>query len=159
MQGTKQVAGAIISSTLTTICVFLPMIFTSGYVRQMMLPFAMTIGFALLASLVVAIFVVPVIGSSILKKYREKSHPVFDAICNVYAKVLAFCLKVKIIPLALAIGLLIFSISGVFRMGISVLPDMTTQQITVSCEMPEDMSKEEAYDTAEIGRASCRERV
>ena len=149
VQGTKQVAGAIISSTLTTICVFLPMIFTSGYVRQMMLPFAMTIGFALLASLVVAIFVVPVIGSSVLKKYREKSHPVFDTICNVYAKVLAFCLKVKIIPLALAIGLLVFSISGVFRMGISVLPDMTTQQITVSCEMPEDMSKEQAYDTAD----------
>lgn len=149
VQGTKQVAGAIISSTLTTICVFLPMIFTSGYVRQMMLPFALTIGFALLASLAVAIFVVPVIGSAILKKHREKSHPIFDRICNIYAKILAFFLKIKIIPLALAVGLLVFSIAGVFKMGISVLPDMTTQQITVGCKMPENMTKEEAYDTAD----------
>lgn len=149
LQGTKQVAGAIISSTLTTICVFLPMIFTSGYVRQLMLPFALTIGFALLASLVVAMFVVPVIGSVLLKKYKEKTHPFFDKVCAVYTKILGFCLKVKIVPLALAIALLAFSVFGVMRMGISVMPDMTTQQIAVSCKMPDDTTKEDAYATAD----------
>lgn len=149
VQGTGQVAGAIISSTLTTICVFLPMVFASGFVRQLMLPFALTIAFALLASLVVALFVVPVIGSNILKKYKPKEHRIFDAICNVYAKILSFCLKIKLIPLAIAIALLVFSIGGVLNMGVSILPDMTTEQIAISCEMPEDVTKDEAYDMAD----------
>lgn len=149
VQGTGQVAGAIISSTLTTICVFLPMVFTSGYVRQLMLPFALTIAFALVASLVVALFVVPVIGSNILKKYKPKKHRIFDAVCNGYAKVLSFCLKVKIIPLAVAVALLVFSISGVLNMGISILPDMTTEQIAITCEMPEEATKDEAYAMAD----------
>lgn len=149
VQGTKQVAGAIISSTLTTICVFLPMIFTGGYVRQLMLPFALTIGFALIASLLVALLVVPVVGSVILKKHKETRHPVFERIQKIYAKVLGFCLKVKLIPLALAIALLALSIYEVARMGISVLPDMTTEQISVTATMPEDMDKETAHETAD----------
>jgi len=52
-QGAKQVAGPIIASTLTTICVFLPMVFTTGLVAELMVPFALTISYALTASLIV----------------------------------------------------------------------------------------------------------
>ena len=72
VHGAKQVAGAIISSTLTTVCVFLPMIFTTGMVRQLMLPFALTISFALLASLLVALTVVPTLGSVVLRRSVPK---------------------------------------------------------------------------------------
>lgn len=55
VQGTKQVLGPIIASTITTICVFLPMVYTSGTVSQMLIPFSFTISYSLIASLLVAI--------------------------------------------------------------------------------------------------------
>lgn len=149
VQGTKQVAGAIIASTLTTICVFLPMIFASGYVRQLMLPFALTIGYALTASLLVALLVVPVIGSAILKKHKERRHPLFDRVQRAYGKVLAFFLRFKIIPLVVAVALLVWSVYEVGRMGISVLPEMTTEQIGVTVQMPEEMDRDTARETAD----------
>ena len=149
VQGTKQVAGAIIASTLTTICVFLPMIFSSGYVRQLMLPFALTIGYALTASLLVALLVVPVVGSAILKKHRERKHLLFDRVQRLYGKVLAFFLRFKIIPLAIALILLGYSVYEVGRMGITVLPEMTTEQISVIVQMPEEMDRDTAHETAD----------
>lgn len=149
VQGTKQVAGAIIASTLTTICVFLPMIFTGGYVRQLMLPFALTIGYALTASLLVALLVVPVIGSAILKKHKERRHPLFDRVQKVYGRVLAFFLRFKIIPLTLAVLLLGWSVYEVGRMGISVMPEMTTEQIDVMVRMPEETDRDTARETAD----------
>ena len=71
VQGAKQVGGPIIASTLTTVCVFLPMIFTTGIVAELMVPFALTITYALTASLIVALSIVPTAGSIVLKKTKE----------------------------------------------------------------------------------------
>ncbi len=149
VQGAKQVAGPIISSTLTTICVFMPMIFTSGLVAELMVPFAMTISYALTASLVVALTVVPTAGSIMLKKTKEKSYPLFERVQSVYGKLLAFCLRFKIIPLALAILLLVICIREVMRMGITMLPDMTGEQLSITVDVPEDTEKEEAFALAD----------
>lgn len=62
---------------------------------------------------------------------------------------LAFCLKVKVVPLAIAIGLLVYSIWAVMRMGIVMIPDMTSNQIEISVQMPEDTDKEECYKRAD----------
>lgn len=149
VQGAKQVAGAIMASTLTTICVFFPMVFTTGLVRQLMLPFALTISFALMASLVVAVTVVPTMGSAMLRNVRPKEHKIFDRIQNVYGRVLAFCLRFKIIPLAVATALLVFCINQVMRMGIVLLPDMGSEQISVTVEMPEEYDRKTAYKKAD----------
>ena len=69
--GARQVAGAIMSSTLTTVCVFLPMVFTTGMVLELLSDMAWTITFSLLASLIVALTVVPCAGSTVLRKQRE----------------------------------------------------------------------------------------
>lgn len=149
VQGAKQVAGPIISSTLTTICVFMPMIFTSGLVAELMVPFAMTISYALTASLVVALTVVPTAGSILLERTKEKRYPLFEKMQNAYGKLLAFCLRFKMIPLALAIVLLVICVREVLRMGITMLPEMTGEQIALTVNVPEDTEKEDAFALAD----------
>ena len=149
VQGARQVSGAIISSTLTTICVFFPIVFTSGLVRQLMLPFSLSIVFALLASLLVAMTVVPVMGSALLKKTTPRQHKVFDKIQDLYGVILSFFLKVKIIPLGVAAGLLAFCVVEVLRMGIVLLPDAGSDQITLEAKLDEELTQEECYEIAD----------
>lgn len=150
VQGGKQVEGAIIASTLTTICVFLPLIFTDGMVRQLMLPFALTIAFSLIASLVVALTVVPTLASALLRRQKTAKNLFFDRILDAYGRALDFCLRVKIVPMALAIALLAFSVFGVTRMGIVLIPDMASEQISVNIDLDdEEADKDTAYALAD----------
>lgn len=149
VQGTKQVAGAIIASTLTTVSVFAPMIFTTGTVRELMMPISLTIIYTLCASLLIAMTVVPATGSTLLKNSVEKRHPLFEKVQDVYGRMLGFCLKVKVVPLAVAIAFLVFSIWAVVRMGIVMIPEMTSNQIEISVQMPEDIEKNTCYKMAD----------
>ena len=149
VQGARQVQGPILASTLTTICVFLPMIFTNGYTRQLMLPFALTISYALIASLLVALTVAPTMGSLMLKQSREIKHPWFDRILQGYGRVLTFCLRFKAVPLLVSVLLLAFSVVEVARMGIVMIPDVSSDQITVSLQLDEDTEKEDACALAD----------
>lgn len=149
VQGAKQVGGPIIASTLTTVCVFLPMIFTTGLVAELMVPFALTISYALAASLLIALTIVPTAGSIILRKTSKKRYPWMDKVQEAYAKVLAFCLKIKIIPLALAVALFAICVYQVMQMGITLLPEMTGEQISISMQVTEGTEKEDAYAMAD----------
>jgi len=146
VQGAKQVAGAIIASTLTTVCVFLPMIYTSGLVNDLLAPMCLTIVFCLLASLIIALTVVPAAGSTLLRNSKPKEHPLFDKVMVYYEKALSFCLKFKFVPLLAALALLVFSGFMVVRMGVVVIPDMTMNQIQATIEFPEDVTRSEAYE-------------
>ena len=149
VQGARQVAGSIVSSTLTTICVFLPLVFTTGMVRELLSDMAWTITFSLLASLVVALTVVPCAGSTVLKKQKEIKHPLFDKVLNGYEKLLRFCLRRKAVPLALAIVLLGVSVWRVATMGIVMIPDMSSNQLSITVTMPDKTAKEDAFATAD----------
>lgn len=149
VHGAKQVAGAIISSTLTTVCVFLPMIFTTGMVRELMLPFALTISFALLASLLVALTVVPTLGSVVLRRSVPKEDKLLLKIQNAYGKALDFCLRRKYVPLTVAVALLAFCVVMVARMGIVVIPEMNSDQIFLQVEMDEDLDQDACYAKAD----------
>ncbi|MCD7858262.1 MAG: efflux RND transporter permease subunit [Clostridiales bacterium] len=149
VQGVRQVSGALVASTLTTICVFLPMIFTTGYTRELMYPMALTIGYVLIASLVVALTVVPTVASTLLKNVKPKSHPWFDKLVNAYGKALDFCLRVKVVPLGLAIALFGVAVFGVAQMGLVMIPDMSSNQISITVAMPEDYDQDTAYATAD----------
>jgi HAE1 family hydrophobic/amphiphilic exporter-1 len=70
ISGTREVASAITSSTLTTVAVFLPLGFVGGLVSQFFLPFALTVTFALLASLICALTVVPVLASLFIDRIK-----------------------------------------------------------------------------------------
>lgn len=146
VQGARQVAGAITASTLTTVCVFLPMIYTSGLVNDLLTPMCLTIVFCLMASLLIALTVVPAAGSTLLRGSAQKEHKLFDKVMGLYGKALEFCLAHKFIPLLTALGLLALSGLLVIRMGIVVIPDMTMNQLQATIEYPEEVSREESYD-------------
>lgn len=149
VQGARQVAGAIIASTLTTVCVFVPIVFTEGLTRQLMMDMALTIGYSLGASLIVALTVVPCSGSTLLRKARDIPHPWFDRVTAAYEKVLRFCLKVKAVPLTLAIVLLAFSVWRVLNMGLVLIPEISSNQVSVNVTMPETNDKETSIATAD----------
>ncbi|KAI4451990.1 hypothetical protein C823_006558 [Eubacterium plexicaudatum ASF492] len=106
-----------------------------------MVPFALTISYALTASLIVALTVVPTAGSVLLKKTKEKRYPFFERVQKVYGSMLAFCLKWKLVPLVLTILLLVICIREVMCMGITMMPEMTGEQISISATVPEDTEK------------------
>lgn len=149
VQGTKQVAGAIISSTLTTICVFLPLVFTKGMVKELLLPLGLCIGYCLSASLLVALTVVPAAASTILKKAQPKQQPLFQKFLNIYSRFLNWCLDRKAIPIGVSVALLAVTVFAVVNMGIVLLPDMTGNQIQVNVITPIGISREESYKMAD----------
>lgn len=149
VQGAKQIAGAVLASTLTTICVFLPMIFTTGMVNQMLMPFALTIAYVLCASLLVALTLVPAVSSMILKRYQPKPNKAFEKFQNVYGKALDWSLRHKVLPLGVAAVLLVVSIAGVVNMGITMVPDMSTKTIQVPITLEDDTEKADAYKMAD----------
>ncbi len=148
VQGTKQVAGAIISSTLTTVCVFFPLVFTQGMIRDLLLPMGLCIGYCLGASLIVALTVVPASASTLLRRAKPKAHPLFDRFQNWYGRVLGWCLDHKSVPLTASVALLAICIWAVVNMGIVLLPEMVGNQISVSLTAPAELSREESYDMA-----------
>ncbi len=149
VQGTKQVAAPIIASTATTICVFLPMVYTTGMIAQLLIPFAFTISYALIASLLVALTVVPTLGSLLLKNTRERKQNWFDKLKNSYGKALAFCLKHKALPILVSVVLLVLCVLQTISTGIVMIDNAESNQISVSLTLDEDVTKEEAYKTAD----------
>ena len=149
VRGTAQVAGPILASTLTTICVFLPMVYTSGMVSQLLIPFAFTISYALIASLLVALTVVPTMGSVILRKAKEIKQPWFEKIKDIYGNILELALRFKIVPLLISIALLIICVMQSMRTGIVMMDDMDSNQIAVSMTLEDTIKKEKAYQTAD----------
>ena len=145
VQGTKQVSGAIIASTMTTICVFFPMVFTSGTVRKLLVPMALSISYCLIASLVVAMTVVPAASSTIFRNVLPKQSRVMNAVQEMYEKALRFCLRFKLPTIGLAVILLILSIIRLVTMGVVIIPDMAADEIQVSIRTPEEDTREMSY--------------
>lgn len=149
VQGARQMAGAIVSSTLTTVCVFLPLLFAQGLTRELLSDMALTIAYSLFASLIVALTVVPAAGSTLLSRVHPQKHPFFDRVLAGYEKLLRFCLRVKAVPLALAIALLAGSVWQVTRMGLVVIPEISSDQMSLTMSVPEDTEPEDAFATAD----------
>ena len=149
VQGAKQVTSAVTASTITTICVFLPMVFTSGLTRELLTDMALTIAYSLLASLIVALTVVPCMSVTVLKKSEQKGHPWFDKMLDGYEKLLRQCLKHKVVPLVLAVALLGAAAWSATRMGMVMMPNVSGNQISVTVTMDEGTDKDTAYAKAD----------
>ena len=132
VQGARQVSGAIISSTLTTVCVFLPLVFTEGMVRELLLPLGLCIGFCLMSSLLVALTVVPAAASTLLRNSKPKNHPLFDKFLNTYGRFLNWCLDHKAIPITAAVSLLAVSVVAVLNMAYSSIKDSSVNKYPFS---------------------------
>lgn len=149
VKGANQVAGAIFASTLTTICVFLPIVFATGLVKQIFVDMGLTIAYSLIASLIIALTLVPSMSATVLRNTEEKDHRWFDAFVNAYEKLLRFCLKVKVVPIGVAVGLLAFCIWQVTRIGMTFMPEMGGNQMSVNFTAPAEMEASEGYEMAD----------
>ncbi|MCH5300320.1 MAG: efflux RND transporter permease subunit [Ruminococcus sp.] len=149
MNGAKQVAGAITASTLTTICVFFPIVFVEGLTRQIFTDMALTIGYSLLASLVVALTLVPAMGQRMFRNTKEKKHRIFDKFISYYEKSLRFTLKHRAIALIIAVVVLFGSIALAFMRGFSFMPEMSSTEIAISAEMPVNSKFEDTTKVAD----------
>ena len=139
IQGAGEVAGAILASTLTTVCVFLPIVFTEGITRQLFVDMGLTIAYSLLASLVVALTVVPAMASGVLSKVTPKEDGrFFGGLIKAYEKVLALALKTKPVVFLLVLVLLVGSAAAAFAKGTAFMPDMDSTQISMTVTLPKD---------------------
>ena len=145
VRGAKQVSGAIAASTLTTVCVFLPIVFTDGLTRQLFVDMGLTIAYSLLASLIVALTLVPTLSATMLRESKEKRHPWFDKMLEGYGRALDFCLRFKAVPLTLATALLALCIWHTTQMGMEFIPSMSANQISAALTLPEDTKRADAY--------------
>ena len=139
VEGAGQVAGAIFASTLTTVCVFAPIIFTEGITRQLFVDIALTIAYTLAASLIVALTFVPMMASGVLKNTREIKHPWFERILDGYEKVLRVALRFKPVVLIGVIVFLVASVTLSVSKGFTFMDmNMETEQLTVTVSAKED---------------------
>lgn len=148
IEGTREVAGAIAASTLTTVCVFLPIVFTEGITRQLFVDMGLTIGYSLGASLIVALTVVPAMSSKILVKTKEqKESRFFNGLMNGYGKVLDWSLKHKAVIFIGVLVLLVGSALASLSKGTAFMPTMESTQMTITLELPDTTPLSE---TAEV---------
>jgi len=137
MDGTKEMMSAILSSTITTVVVFLPLGLVGGITGAFFLPFALTVVVALLASLVVAITIVPVLARvSFIKMHEEQDKEPFYV--RWYESIIRVALKRKALVLLAAVLLLIGSggLYAVSNVGFVFLPNEKVKILNVTVELP-----------------------
>lgn len=149
VMGAKQVGGAIAASTLTTICVFFPIVFTTGIVKQLFVDMALTITYSLVASLLVALTVVPSMSASLLKNSQPKPQKIMERIYVVYEKVLRFCLRKKFVPIIIAVALLVVCGFQATRTGLVLLPSMGGEQMSATYTVNEEYTDEQVFELAD----------
>ena len=137
IEGAKQMTGAITASTLTTVCVFLPIVFTSGITRQLFTDMGLTIAYSLLASLIVAVTFVPMVASKTFDHVSEKENKTVNRISDFYARHLGTILDHKAIVLVGVVVLLVGSAALALNRGFSFFPSMDSTQMSMTLTMPE----------------------
>ena len=143
--GAAQVAGAVTSSTLTTVCVFLPIVFVEGITRQLFTDLALTMSYALLASLIVSLTLVPAMASGMMKKQKqEKKNRFRSALLRGYEKTVGFALDHKALVLLIAVAALAVTGYQAVARGFTFMPEMDMPSLTLTIAMPEESTMEEA---------------
>ena len=135
--GASQVAGAITSSTLTTMCVFLPIVFTEGITRQLFVDMGLTIAFTLTASLLVALTLVPAMAQGLLRHSKESEKKEAGVLMRAYEKFLRGAIRFKPLVFLVMIVLLVLSAVLAFSSGTEFIPQMTGNQLSVTMSAPD----------------------
>lgn len=156
-KGASEVGMAITASTLTTIAVFFPMMFASGITGKMTRALALSIAFSLLASLFVALTIVPMVASLLFKarsnqvnKENKQKKLQFLTVRNFYRKVLHWALIRKGRVLLGALGLFLLSFVIIPFLGTEFMPSMDRDMIILSVKMPVGTSLEETDRVVKI---------
>ena len=149
VSGAQQVLGAVTASTLTTVCVFAPIIFVEGLTRQMFTDLALTITYSLMASLLVSLTLVPAMASGMLRRDFTPKPGLLDKLYPAYRRAIVFALDHKAGVLLLSLVLLVTSAWGAVSRGFTFMPEIDMNNLSVTVTMPEDITRAEAVDLAD----------
>ena len=162
VSGAGQVAGAVTASTLTTVCVFAPIVFVEGITRQLFTDLALTMSYALLASLVISLTLVPAMASGLLRKNRPVREGLLEKrLLPLYQKSVRWALDHKAVVLLAAAALLVISGLCSLSRGFIFMPEMDMPNVSVSVTMPEGADMEQASALADevLNRISAMEGI
>ena len=152
--GSQEMIVSVISGNLTTICVFVPFLLYMkdlGMMGQMFKGIIFTIVIALCSSLLVAIFLVPVLAGKFLPLTNRKEKPVkskimksfyglctkvLDAITKVYSRILKKALEYRAVTIIIAVCLLVIAISLLPTLGMNMMPQGNDDSVTLSITLP-----------------------
>jgi len=161
VSGATQVAGAVTASTLTTVCVFLPIVFVEGITRQLFTDLALTMTYALMASLVVSLTLVPAMASGMLRKEKKTKQAIMSRFLGVYEKMAAWSLNHKFLVLLAAVVLLVSTGMASVSKGFIFMPAMDMPNVNITVTMPEgaDMEKSAALADEVLARIDTIEGI
>ena len=149
VSGAQQVLGAVTASTLTTVCVFAPIIFVEGLTRQMFTDLALTITYSLMASLLVSLTLVPAMASGMLRRDFTPKPGLLDKLYPAYRRAIVFALDHKAGVLLLSLVLLVTTGWGAVSRGFTFMPEIDMNNLSLSVTMPEGTTREEAVALAD----------
>ncbi|MRH43938.1 MMPL family transporter [Aquibacillus halophilus] len=154
VKGASELAPAVIASTTTTLVVFLPIVFTEGIASELFTPLALTVAFALIASLVVSITLIPMLSSKLLTKAMEDNgrRYWFDQLLNKfnngYERVLRKVLKFRKTTVVATVLIIGASLSLIPFIGTEFIPQGDQGQLSVNAETPIGTSFEKTEEVA-----------
>jgi multidrug efflux pump subunit AcrB len=137
-RATKEVIGAVSSSTIATVVVFLPLAFVSGIIGEFFRPFAIAVVSSIIASLFVAMMLIPVMGAKFFNKV--KPHHTEGKLIKLYEKWIRGALKRKKTVLSVALALFVASLCTIPFLGISFLPGGSTPTAAIDLTLPSKSS-------------------
>ena len=149
VSGAQQVLGAVTASTLTTVCVFAPIVFVEGLTRQLFTDLALTITYSLLASLLVALTLVPAMAGGMLRREMVQKPGLLDKIYPAYRKAITFALDHKAGVLLLSLVLLVTSAGAAVMRGFTFMPEMDMNNLSLTVTMPEGTTRRRAVELAD----------
>jgi multidrug efflux pump subunit AcrB len=144
MDATKEVGVAITASTLTTVAVFLPVALLNGGLQEFLLPFALTVTYSLLASLIVALTVVPLMSAGLLKRTELPKHRPAKR----FTKLVTWSLNHKWVVLIIAMLLFVGSIGTYFAMPKGAIDNSSADYVSVTLTYPNDQPYEKVKEKA-----------
>ena len=149
VSGAGQVAGAVTASTLTTVCVFAPIVFVQGITKQLFTDLALTMTYSLMASLIVSLTLVPAMASGMLKKESKPITGVMSRFLGSYERAVNWSLDHKFLVLGAAAAALAATCLLSLAKGYIFMPEMDMPNVNVTISMPEDATMEEARKMAD----------
>ena len=157
INGTGQVGGAITASTVTTIVVFLPIVYLHGASGEMFKDQAWTVAFALLSSLVVAMLVIPMLVSTLFSDKKKKTNMPAPFQFKGYSRFLEKAVEKRKLVIILAVILMVGSAFLIPHLGSEFMPGSETAEFTVNLKLPEGTSLERTYSTVMKSEGIIRE--
>ena len=157
IQGAREVMGAITASTLTTVCVFVPVLFVHGMTRQVFMDMILTITYSLVASLIVALTVIPAMAQGLLRRQVKPMSTLAKKLMGAFERSVRFTLRHRALSLLLALGLLGGSAYYSLKQGFEYFPESGGTQISITVTVPEDYTFSDRCFLADEMMASMEE--